>query len=105
MQPDISVVCDKAKLDERGCRGAPDWVVEVLSPTTASHDQIVKRALYERAGVREFWLVHPTDRLLTVYLLEGGAYGKPAIYELLGATAATVLPQVSIDWGRALRED
>ena len=59
VQPDISVICDKSKLDERGCRGAPDWIVEVLSSGTASHDQIVKRALYERVGVREYWLIDP----------------------------------------------
>lgn len=104
VQPDISVICDKIKLDERGCRGAPDWVVEVLSPRTASHDQIVKRALYERVGVREFWLVHPVDNLVTIYLLENGVYGKPAMQELVGTTAATILPQAVIDWVRVLRE-
>lgn len=105
VQPDISVICDKAKLDERGCRGAPDWIIEVLSPATAGHDQIVKRALYERVGVREFWLVHPVDRVVSIYLLERGAYGKPIVQELDGTTAATILPQVVIDWERVLRED
>jgi len=105
VQPDISVICDKAKLDERGCRGAPDWIIEVLSPATAGHDQIVKRALYERVGVREFWLVHPVDRVVSIYLLENGVYGKPAVYELVDATATTILPQVVIDWARVLRED
>ena len=97
VQPDISVVCDKAKLDERGCRGAPDWIVEVLSPGTAGHDQIVKRALYERVGVREFWLVHPIDKLVIIYLLENGAYGKPALQELLLRLSAMVEdnPQIS----------
>jgi Uma2 family endonuclease len=51
VQPDISVICDRTKLDDRGCRGAPDWVIEVLSPSSASHDQILKRALYERHEV------------------------------------------------------
>ncbi|WP_225892858.1 MULTISPECIES: Uma2 family endonuclease [unclassified Methylomonas] len=67
VQPDVLVVCDPTKLDKRGVRGAPDWVVEVLSPSTASHDQIKKRDLYQRAGVREYWLVHPIDRMLTIY--------------------------------------
>ncbi len=105
VQPDISVICDKAKLDERGCRGAPDWIVEVLSPATAGHDQIVKRALYERVGVREYWLVHPVDRVVSIYLLENGAYGKPVVQELDGTTGVTILPQVVIDWVRVLRED
>ncbi len=105
VQPDISVICDKSKLDERGCRGAPDWIVEVLSPASAGHDQVVKRALYERAGVREYWLVHPVDKVVTIYLLANGAYGKPAVQELLGTTAASVLPEVTIDWARVMRED
>jgi Uncharacterized protein conserved in cyanobacteria len=105
VQPDMAVFCDPAKLDERGARGAPDWVIEVLSPATASRDQIVKRALYERVGVREYWLVHPTDRLLMIYLLEGGSYGKPIVQELREHTACHVLPQVVIDWARVLREE
>jgi Putative restriction endonuclease len=59
------IVCDRRKLDTRGTRGAPDWVAEVLSPGTESHDQITKLAAYERAGVLEYWLIHPTDRTLT----------------------------------------
>lgn len=98
VQPDISVICDPTKIDDKGCRGAPDWIIEVLSPSTAGHDQIVKKALYERAGVREYWLVHPTDRVLTVYVLENGAFGMPAIQELIGATPSAILPNVAIEW-------
>jgi Uma2 family endonuclease len=102
VQPDVSVVCDPSKLDERGCRGAPDWVVEVLSPTTASHDLIIKRRAYERAGVREYWLVHPTDRVVTVYIRGEQGFGAPEIYELQGQLASKVLPRVQIDWERVL---
>ncbi|MCX8086245.1 MAG: Uma2 family endonuclease [Rhodocyclaceae bacterium] len=105
VQPDIAVICDKSKLDEAGCRGAPDWIVEVLSPATVARDQITKRALYERAGVREYWIVHPSDRVVTIYLWENGVYGKPAIQELTETTAATILPGVIIDWARVMRED
>jgi Uma2 family endonuclease len=98
VQPDVLVVCDPAKIDRRGVRGAPDWLLEVLSPSTAAHDQIAKRRTYERAGVREYWLVHPGDRTLTVYLLDNGQYGRPEIYELKGATPICVLPGVSIAW-------
>lgn len=98
VQPDVLVVCDPAKIDRRGVRGAPDWVLEVLSPSTAAHDQIAKRRTYERAGVREYWLVHPGDRTLTVYLLDNGQYGRPEIYELKDATPICVLPGVSIAW-------
>lgn len=98
VQPDVLVVCDPAKLDRRGVRGAPDWIVEVLSPSTAGHDQIKKRRIYERHGVREYWLVHPIDRVLTVYRLSEGVYGAPALYELQGETAVSILPGVSIRW-------
>ena len=98
VQPDVLVVCDPGKVDRRGVRGAPDWLLEVLSPSTAAHDQIAKRRTYERAGVREYWLVHPGDRTLTVYVLENGQYGRPEIYELKDATPIGVLPGVSIAW-------
>ena len=105
VQPDIMVVCDRTKLDDRGCRGAPDWVIEVLSPSTASHDQILKRALYERHGVREFWLIHPVDLIVTVYHLVDGAYGRPDIYELKDTLPCGILPEVVIDWARVVREE
>ena len=98
VQPDVLVVCDPAKIDRRGVRGAPDWLLEVLSPSTAAHDQIAKRRTYERAGVREYWLVHPSDRTLTVYVLENGQYGRPDIYELKDETPIGVLPGVAIAW-------
>jgi len=98
VQPDVLVVCDPSKIDRRGVRGAPDWLLEVLSPSTAAHDQIAKRRTYERAGVREYWLVHPGDRTLTVYVLDNGQYGRPEIYELKDATPVGVLPGVSISW-------
>jgi Uma2 family endonuclease len=104
VQPDLVVICDRAKLDDKGCRGAPDWVVEVLSPSTAGHDQILKRALYQRVGVREYWLVHPADRIVTIYTLKEGTYGVPDVRELVGTSAVGVLPEIVIDWERVVRE-
>jgi len=98
VQPDVFVVCDTNKLDHRGVRGAPDWIVEVISPSSASRDQIEKRRIYERHGVLEYWLVHPNDRLVTIYRLQNGEYGKPDIYTLEGETSVGVLSGVSIDW-------
>lgn len=98
VQPDVLVVCDPAKLDRRGVRGAPDLVVEVLSPGTASHDHWRKRQVYERAGVREYWLVHPYDRMLTIYRLADSQFGKPEIGELVGATPVGILPGAVIAW-------
>lgn len=81
VQPDLLVVCDEKKLDDRGCRGAPDLIIEILSPSTAARDCIQKRSLYERHGVREFWTVDPANRIVTVYLLGAGkAFGKPEVY-------------------------
>lgn len=104
VQPDMLVVCDESKLDDRGMRGAPDWVVEVLSAATAVHDQTVKLAAYERAGVREVWLVHPTDAAVTVYRLRDRAYERPSIHEMKGVLAVDVVPGVRVDWGRVLPE-
>ena len=81
VQPDLIVVCDKKKLDEKGCRGAPELVVDILSPSTASLDSIKKRDLYEKFAVKESWLVHPTDRLLYIYSLDkNGEFGRPRIF-------------------------
>jgi len=82
VQPDISVICDQSKLDDRGCVGAPDLIIEILSPSTAAKDLKVKRALYEKHGVQEYWLVHPTDRLVFSYqLIDDGQYGKARIFD------------------------
>lgn len=98
VQPDVLVVCDGGKLDRRGVRGGPDFVVEVLSASTASHDHVRKRRVYEQAGVTEYWLVHPTDRMVTIYRLLDGEYGKPDVRELAGETPIETLPGVVIAW-------
>ncbi|HEY6925687.1 MAG TPA: Uma2 family endonuclease [Steroidobacteraceae bacterium] len=102
VQPDVLIVCDVKKIDARGVRGAPDWIAEILSPSTASHDQFVKLPVYERAGVREVWLVHPTDRTVAIYRLEAGHYGLPVILELEGQTALTAVPGITINWDEVL---
>lgn len=100
VQPDVVIVRDLGKLDTRGMRGAPDWIAEVLSPGTTSHDQIVKIPVYERTGVPEVWLVHPIDRTLAIHRLENQRYGDPIVVELKGRTAIRAVPGVSIDWDR-----
>lgn len=100
VQPDMLVVCDESKLDERGMRGAPDWIVEVLSQSTAVHDQTIKLGAYERAGVREVWLVHPTDRAVSVYRLHDRVFGRPAIHEMKGVLAVGVIDDLRVDWER-----
>ena len=72
VEPDISVICDKSKLDKYGWKGAPDMVVEILSPSTRRHDRLVKLGLYQRAGVREYWIVSLEEKTVQVLLLEDG---------------------------------
>lgn len=99
VQPDLLVVCGRHKITPRGLVGAPDWVVEILSPSTASRDHILKRALYERHGVREFWLLHPVDRILTIFRLGAdGKFGASEAHELKGRTTVTAVPGLQIDW-------
>jgi len=102
LQPDLLAICERTRIDRRGLRGAPDWVVEVLSPSTAGHDQTLKLAAYERAGVPEVWLVHPDDRVLTIFRLQDKAYGRPIIQELHGETAVDTVPDVVIAWDKVL---
>ena len=74
VEPDITVVCDHSKLDDQGCKGAPDLVIEILSLSTQRHDRLTKLNLYQRAGVGEYWIVTPVDRTVQVMLLEKGLY-------------------------------
>lgn len=98
VQPDIVVICDLAKLDDRGCLGAPDLVIEILSPHSAAKDLKIKRNVYEKHGVREYWLVHPTDKLFIVYRLgEDGLYGKDEIYADEDVIASNAIAGVTIN--------
>ncbi len=86
VEPDISVVCDREKLDEYGCKGAPDFVIEILSPSTQRHDQLVKLSLYQRAGVREYWIVDPENKTVRVMLQDSGNGGNTfRVHEVYGA--------------------
>ncbi len=98
VQPDILVVRDPEKLDRHGCRGAPDWVVEITSPATAARDHIEKQALYERSGVREYWLVHPEYRIVTAYRMgPDGRFGRPTFHSNEETIEPGPLPGLSID--------
>lgn len=81
VQPDLLVVCDKAKLDDKGCNGAPDLVIEITSPSTARHDLKTKYDLYQKHGVKEYWIIHPSEKTLMVFKLQpDGCYGAPDRY-------------------------
>ena len=98
MQPDILVVCDPTKFDQRGCLGAPDWIVEILSPGNTQHDLRRKYALYEEHGVSEYWIVFPGDRTITVFTLQNGRYEVAGEYAEPGPVPCATLPQFVIDW-------
>ena len=99
VQPDLSVICDTSKLDNQGCRGAPDWIIEVLSPSTALKDMNTKRGLYQQHGVQEYWIIHPEDRWILVYTPdEQGRYGQPGVFGMDEPTAVQSFPDLSIDW-------
>ena len=70
VEPDISIICDQNKLTDRGCTGAPDWIIEIISPSTSSHDYIRKLNLYAAAGVKEYWITNPINQSVYVYFLE-----------------------------------
>jgi Uma2 family endonuclease len=80
-----------------GCLRKGGWVVEVLSAATAGHDQVRKLALYERRGISEYWLVHTVDRVVTIYRLENGVYGRPIVHELQGRSSCSACPGVAIN--------
>lgn len=70
LEPDISIICDKDKLDDRGCNGAPDWIIEIISPSDPQRDYGIKLFKYRTTGVREYWIVNPSTRTVNVYDFE-----------------------------------
>jgi Uma2 family endonuclease len=99
VQPDICVVCDLSKLDERGCFGAPDMIVEILSPSTNIKDVTEKFALYEESGVNEYWIVYPMDKVIHVFLLqENRKYNEGIMYESKGKIPVHIFNNYPIDF-------
>ena len=71
--PDLTVICDRSKIDDKGCHGAPDWVVEVVSPSSRKNDTMIKFNKYRDAGVREYWVIYPKKRIVIAYVFEEGS--------------------------------
>ena len=82
VQPDLCVVCDPEKLDELGCIGAPDLIVEILSPGNNKKELQLKYEVYEASGVKEYWVIHPDERTLLIYTLEAGKYHSSRLYTM-----------------------
>ncbi|HBD94818.1 MAG: hypothetical protein A2015_00655 [Spirochaetes bacterium GWF1_31_7] len=80
VQPDIVVICDEIKLNDYGCKGAPDIVIEILSPNSFKKDKVEKFNLYESHGVKEYWIVYPGEKMIEVFKLVDGKYDVPEVY-------------------------
>ncbi len=98
LEPDISVICDKSKLDDRGCNGAPDWIIEIVSPSSRAMDYYTKLSLYREAGVREYWIVDPIKQSILVYDMEQAA--APTIYSLADTIKANIYENLEIDFSK-----
>ncbi|TGE17533.1 Uma2 family endonuclease [Hymenobacter elongatus] len=99
VQPDLCVICDPAKLDEFGCVGAPDWIIEILSPGNTVHDSKTKFELYEENGVREYWMVDPGLKNVVVYTLsEAGQYELQGEFYQPGPIPVATLPGLLLEW-------
>lgn len=97
VQPDISVICDSTKLDERGCFGAPDLIVEILSPSNSRVELQNKFELYEEFGVREYWIIHPAENTLQINVLVNGIYQPSRLFTSGQKVTSTVLPGFELD--------
>lgn len=100
VQPDLCVVCDPAKIDWRGCVGALDWIIEIVSPSSLVLDTRTKFDLSAENGIREYWIVFPGEQTVLAYALNGteqyeltGTYSEPSLMQ------SSVLPDLLIDWG------
>jgi Uma2 family endonuclease len=103
VQPDLAIVltAHRRQVSQRGIEGNPDVVVEIISPTNRSYDDVLKRRVYERHGIPEFWLVDPVAELLEVLVLTGGSYVRHALLDASGTlTSPTLGPRVNIPLGK-----
>lgn len=97
VEPDISVICDEKKLTDRGCTGAPDWIIEISSPSNSKHDYITKLNLYTEAGVREYWIIDPEkERILVYFPIEEKCELK--IYSFQDIVESNIYDDLSIDF-------
>jgi len=99
VQPDICVICDNSKLDEQGCNGAPDWIIEILSKGNSKKEVKIKHALYAESGVKEYWLVFPYEEVISQFVLNGdtGQYRFTNSYAGDDIAVPYLFPDLAID--------
>lgn len=99
VQPDISVVCDRSKFNDRGCFGAPDLIIEVVSPFNPNSDYVRKLNLYDNFKVKEYWIINPMEESIFVYTLgKDGSYAKPATYTFKDRIRVGIFDNLFIDF-------
>jgi len=105
VQPDLSVICDLSKIDKRGCLGAPDWIIEIVSPSSIVLDTRTKFDLYAENGVREYWIAFPGEQAITAYhLAADGQYEPSGTYAEPGPMPSHTLPELVIEWADIFEE-
>lgn len=97
LEPDLSVICDSDKLNEKGCYGAPDWIIEIVSPGSKRMDYYTKLALYRAVGVREYWIVDPLRRVILIYDMEHD--DGPVMYSFSDKIKVNIYDSLYIDFG------
>lgn len=98
VEPDITIVCDNSKLDDKGCKGSPDLIVEILSPSSVKVDRVDKFNKYEKAGIKEYWIVEPDQKIVSVFLLQSNSrYGRPEMYTNDDKIQVSIFPELEID--------
>lgn len=105
VEPDLCVICDPEKIDDRGCIGVPDLVVEILSPSTRTRDLGAKRDLYEEYGVKEMWIVHPRDATIAVHVLESGNYRITSLVTNDQSFQSPTFPDLKVDLNEVFPEE
>lgn len=98
VEPDISVICDRNKLTDRGCTGSPDWIIEIVSPGNPGHDYVRKLNMYMAAGVREYWIVNPMKQTILVYFFEQNAFDVQ-LYNFHDKVKANIYDDLWIPFG------
>jgi Uma2 family endonuclease len=104
VQPDLCVICDSLKLDNKGCLGAPDLIIEILSPGNSKKEMDIKYDLYEENGVREYWIVNPSEKTISIYVLQNEKYIglKPLIVD--SKLQSSIFPELKF-WVKKIFED
>lgn len=106
VQPDLFILCDKSKLDNRGCLGAPDLIIEIISPSSVKRDRQLKLELYQRHGVKEYWIVYPYTESIDVFRLdENGKYGSPRVYDCKDTIEVPLLGDLKLEMAELFPED